>query len=99
MAVRLVIGRAGTGKTALCVQEMRAHMARDPLGPPLLWVLPEQGTFSAERLLLTAEGSGRGTFRAQALSFRRLAMMIAKEVGVFAGKDAEGGIPKPMDER
>jgi ATP-dependent helicase/nuclease subunit B len=109
MAARLIIGRAGTGKTALCGREIRAAMARDPLGPPLLWIVPEQGTFAAERLLLTAQDAGagacRGTFRAQVLSFRRLAMIIAREVGLFARR-ADGaateadddGMAKPMDE-
>ena len=115
MAVRLVIGRAGTGKTALCAREIREAMACDPLGPPLLWIVPEQGTFAAERLLLTAptttgRPAPRGTFRAQVLSFRRLAMIIARDVGLFSTPRQPGqtqpprldddgsGIPKPMDE-
>ena len=99
MAVRFVIGRAGTGKTELCVREMRAEMARDPLGGgALLWIVPEQGTFSAERLLLTMPdrqtgAPARGTFRAQTLGFRRLALLIAAETGI-----AGMGRAKPMDD-
>jgi ATP-dependent helicase/nuclease subunit B len=85
MAVRLVIGRAGTGKTALCVREIRAAMAADPLGAPLLWITPEQATFSAERLILTDDAPGnpnllkrRGSFRAEVLSLRRLALLMAR---------------------
>jgi len=41
-------------------------MAADPLGPPLLWLTPEQGTFAAERLLLVEEadqkGAGKGEY-------------------------------------
>ncbi len=106
MGVRMVIGRAGVGKTAFCVREIRAEMARGALGGGLLWIVPEQGTFAAERLLLTAEGGGfgkalRGTFRAQVLGFRRLAMRILQDAnsgdgaGVGVGVFGDGG--KPMD--
>src|SRR5690242_2746977 len=98
MAVRLVIGRAGTGKTALCAEEIRGAAAREPLGPPLLWITPEQATVSAERRLLTgaaSAGAGRGSFRAQVVSFRRLALLIARETGILpAGAQAA----RPMDE-
>jgi ATP-dependent helicase/nuclease subunit B len=84
LGVRWVIGRAGTGKTTRCVRDIRQEMARDPLGSPLLWITPEQSTFSAERLLLTGPPDARaaGTFRAQVLSFRRLAMLIGRELGL-----------------
>ena len=108
MGVRLVIGRAGTGKTALCAREIRAEMRRAAIGGALLWIVPEQGTFSTERVLLTAAGEGfgeppRGTFRAQVLSFRRLAMLIVRETGRGApGPECQspGGVEelvKPMD--
>jgi len=108
MGVRLVIGRAGTGKTALCAREIRAEMARAAIGGALLWIVPEQGTFSTERVLLTADGAGfgappRGTFRAQVLSFRRLAMLIVRETGRGASGPVDGPaggmeeLIKPMD--
>ncbi|HVT81254.1 MAG TPA: hypothetical protein VHM90_11415, partial [Phycisphaerae bacterium] len=103
--MRFIIGRAGTGKTALCAREICREMQRDPLGPPLLWIMPEQGTFAGERMLLAqhfgasgeAAGGCRGTFRAQVLSFRRLAMMIGRELGLFPAGDGRG-VPKPMDD-
>jgi ATP-dependent helicase/DNAse subunit B len=105
MAVRLVIGRAGTGKTAMCAREIRAAMAEDPLGPALLWITPEQGTFAAERQLLVEDPApgGRGSFRAQVLSLRRLALMIARETGILAEAGGTtggggGGGGKPLDE-
>jgi ATP-dependent helicase/nuclease subunit B len=92
---------------------MRDELRRDPLGAgsettaapgAVLFITPEQATFSAERLLLTGRGLGlgepvAGTFRAQVLSFRRLAMLIAREVGIFGGKPGAGrAVPKPMDD-
>lgn len=89
MGLRLIIGRAGTGKTQLCVDDLHAAMADEPLGPPLLWIVPQQATFGAERRLLTQdageardEHAGRGTFRAQVLSFPRLARLIGRELGL-----------------
>ena len=95
MGVRFVIGRAGTGKSVRCAEEIRAAARRDPLGGSLFWITPEQGTFTAERMLLTAgAGSrGEGTFRAQALSFRRLAASVGREVGFLQGDHV-----KPMDD-
>ncbi len=107
MGVRLIVGRAGSGKTALCAREICEEMGRDPLGAALLWIMPEQGTFAGERMLLSGggnslkaglrAGAGRGTFRAQVLSFRRLAMILGRELGLFPGGDGRG-VPKPMDE-
>jgi ATP-dependent helicase/nuclease subunit B len=86
---------------------MREEMRQSPLGPPLILLTPEQGTFTAERLLLAGGGAGGGgalgTFRAQVVSFRRLAMLIARELGLFAGeggggRGGAGGVPKPMDD-
>ncbi len=113
MGVRWIIGRAGTGKTAACAREIRTEMQRDPLGGALLWVVPEQATFMAERLLLAGSGrdasngpvggpgepgipESRGTFRAQVLSFRRLALLIGRELGIVG--DGGGRAGKPMDE-
>ncbi|HUO09189.1 MAG TPA: PD-(D/E)XK nuclease family protein [Phycisphaerae bacterium] len=100
MAVQFLIGRAGTGKSTRCAREMRAEGMRDPLGGALFWITPEQGTFTAERMLLAGEGGGRseggggaGTFRAQVLSFRRLASLIGREVGFLEGERI-----KPMEE-
>ena len=92
MGVRFVIGRAGTGKTHGCVTEIAAAMRALPLGPPLYWIVPDQATFIMERLLVaqglggaggdsTGGGGGFGTFRAQVVSFERLAKILARQVG------------------
>ncbi|GAB2703534.1 helicase-exonuclease AddAB subunit AddB [Paenibacillus thermoaerophilus] len=80
MSLRLVIGRAGSGKTELCLRELEERLAAEPEGHPLLLLVPEQGTFQAEHALVSSERLG-GMVRAQALSFRRLAWRVMQETG------------------
>ncbi|MFD1953362.1 helicase-exonuclease AddAB subunit AddB [Paenibacillus thailandensis] len=80
MALRLVLGRSGSGKTALCLREVRERLAADPEGPPLILLVPEQATFQTEYALLQ-QGGLAGSVRAQALSFRRLAFRVMQETG------------------
>jgi ATP-dependent helicase/nuclease subunit B len=96
LGVRFLIGRAGTGKSWLCAEQIRTEMARQPLAGPLLWLTPEQGTFTAERLLLAGGDRARGSFRAQVLSFRRLAVLIARDTGLIGSEDGARG--KPLDD-
>jgi ATP-dependent helicase/nuclease subunit B len=77
MTLRLVLGRAGTGKTRLCLDEICAEMREEPLGPPLLFIVPAQASFSMEREL----ASRGGGLRAQVYSFKRLAHRVLREAG------------------
>lgn len=71
MAVRFVLGRAGTGKSRHCFDAIVKAMRADPLGPAIYWLLPKQATFSAERELVT--DSGLTAFcRTRVLSFELL---------------------------
>lgn len=81
MALRLVIGRSGTGKTTLCLDEIRGMLRQAADGPPLVMLVPEQATFQTEYALLAGGQGLRGTLRAQALSFRRLAFRVMQETG------------------
>ena len=80
MAVRLVIGRAGSGKTRRCFDGVVAALRADPLGPPVYWIVPKQATFMTERLLTCASGLG-GFCRARVLSFDALGEEILEECG------------------
>lgn len=80
MAFRFVLGRAGSGKTTLCLNEIKQRLKAEPQGPPLIWLVPEQATFQAEYALISVPELG-GTLRAQVLSFRRLAWRVMQEVG------------------
>ena len=80
MGLRLVLGRAGSGKSKLCQEEIIRELKERPDGFPLIYIVPEQATFQEEYALATAPGLG-GTIRAQVLSFRRLAGKVMQEVG------------------
>ncbi|MBB6675379.1 helicase-exonuclease AddAB subunit AddB [Cohnella nanjingensis] len=80
MALRLLTGRSGSGKTRTCLDEIRHRLQSDPAGPPLLLLVPEQATFQAEYAMVTTPGLG-GFMRAQVLSFRRLAFRVMQETG------------------
>ncbi len=80
MALRLIIGRAGSGKTHLCMHEIREELKISPKGPPLIYITPEQATFQAEYALLGSSDI-RGSIRGQVLSFRRLAFKVMQEAG------------------
>ena len=58
MGLRFVIGRAGSGKSLRCFQSIVAMLRDEPLGEPVLWLLPKQATFMAERQLACASGLG-----------------------------------------
>lgn len=80
MTLRLITGRSGSGKTRLCLDEIRSKLQEDPLGSPLILLVPEQATFQAEYAMVTTPGLN-GFIRAQVLSFRRLAFRVMQETG------------------
>src|SRR5947207_2301295 len=80
MAARFVIGRAGSGKTHRCFTAIVDAMRREPLGPPIYWILPKQATFVAERQLTCASGLG-GFCRARVCSFDQLGLDVIADCG------------------
>ncbi|MEW6274220.1 MAG: helicase-exonuclease AddAB subunit AddB [Bacillota bacterium] len=80
MSLRFILGRAGTGKTHRCREEISAALKESPEGPPLILLVPEQATLQTERAL-SAFLPGKGLLRAQVLSFRRLAWRVLQEAG------------------
>lgn len=80
MSLRLVTGRSGSGKTRFCLDEIRSRLRDNPLGAPLILIVPEQATFQAEYAMATTPGMN-GFMRAQVLSFRRLAFRVMQETG------------------
>ncbi|MBM4764194.1 helicase-exonuclease AddAB subunit AddB [Bacillus sp. B15-48] len=82
MSVRFVLGRTGSGKTELCLTEIRDELLDDPSGKPIIYLVPEQMSFMSEYRLSTTEGIG-GMIRAQVYSFPRLAWRILQETGGF----------------
>lgn len=77
MIFRLLLGRAGTGRTRRCIEEILHHEQNQRLGPPLLLIVPDQATFTMER----EPALKGGTLRTRVYGFRRLAYQVLQEVG------------------
>ncbi|MBI4718790.1 MAG: PD-(D/E)XK nuclease family protein [Planctomycetes bacterium] len=81
MAVRFVLGRAGTGKTFHCLEAVRRRLREDPLGgPSLILLVPEQAGLQVERAVLDPQTIAVA-HRAVVLSFRRLAYKVFETAG------------------
>jgi ATP-dependent helicase/nuclease subunit B len=91
MAIRFILGRAGTGKTRHCFERITAMLREAPLGPRIYWLLPKQATFEAERDLTCRLG---GFTRVHVVSFDQLGKEILADCG-------DVGIPQvtPMGRR
>ena len=78
---RFLLGPAGSGKTFLCLKEIRAALQKDAEGPPLILLAPKQATFQLERQLLT-DAEISGYTRLQILSFERLARFVLEKCSI-----------------
>lgn len=82
MAVQFIVGRSGTGKTSYCVEEIvKALSAEGPPSAeagqqPLIFLVPEQATYQAERAILS-DGRITGYSRLAVLSFERLGFLLS----------------------
>jgi ATP-dependent helicase/nuclease subunit B len=74
MSVRFILGRSGTGKTSRCVSEIVAALDGND-ERPLMFLVPEQATYQAERAILSDERIG-GYDRLNVLSFERLGYLL-----------------------
>jgi len=81
MAVTFILGRAGTGKTRYCVDALLAELARPDDPRRLVLLVPEQASFQMERVLAT-RAPGGGYWRAEVLSFSRLARRVFSQIGL-----------------
>ncbi len=79
MGLRIVYGRAGSGKSCYCLNDIKNAMESGETHP-LVLIVPEQFSLQAEKNLARTSGSA-GLFRAEVLSFRRLAFRVFSEVG------------------
>jgi ATP-dependent helicase/nuclease subunit B len=76
---RFLLGPAGTGKTFLCLEEIRRALIEQSHGPPLILLAPKQATFQLERQLL-ANPDLPGYTRLHILSFERLAQFVLNQL-------------------
>ncbi|NTW05495.1 MAG: helicase-exonuclease AddAB subunit AddB [Peptococcaceae bacterium] len=79
MSLRFVYGRAGSGKTRYCLEEIKSRIAGGAQ-EPLVLLVPEQYTFQGEKDLITLLETG-GILKTEVLSFRRIAYRIFHQVG------------------
>ena len=76
--LRIIMGRAGSGKTGRIMNEIKMHIENGENG--LILVVPEQYSHDAERLLCLACGD-RASLHAQVLSFTRMCARVFAEQG------------------
>ncbi len=79
MGLRFVYGRAGSGKTYFCLNEIKSRI-ENHTKHPLIFIVPEQASFQAERDLVSVLPSG-GILNTEVLSFQRMAFRIFSEAG------------------
>ncbi len=94
MAARLdfILGRAGTGKSHVCLEAMREHLMEKPMGSPLILLVPDHMTYRMERELAAAIPQGKGYFRGFVFGLRRFARHILLETSPnFAPRISEVG--------
>ncbi len=86
--MRIVCGRAGSGKTQFILSEVVRLLERDPgaVSAPLLLIVPDQTAFSLESRLTRMATQG-ALVRAQVQSFRRLA---------WSGREWARGSAQPL---
>lgn len=79
MSLRFIYGRAGSGKSYLCLKQIKQKID-DGVTVPLILIVPEQFSFQGEKNLLATVGAS-GIIKAEVLSFRRMAFHVVNEVG------------------
>lgn len=79
MSLRIIYGRAGSGKSYFCLNDIKERL-NNGCSTPLILLIPEQFSLQAEKNLLKTIGSA-GIIRTEVLSFRRMAYRVFNEVG------------------
>lgn len=79
MSLRLIYGRAGSGKSRFCLNDIKARLDKKTQNP-LILIVPEQFSLQADRNMTRVIGS-TGIQRADVLTFRRMAYRVFNEVG------------------
>lgn len=79
MGIRFIYGRAGSGKSTFCINEIKKRI-QDSNDNKLIYIVPEQYTFQRETELLSRV-TERGLLRSQVISFKRMAHRVFEECG------------------
>jgi ATP-dependent helicase/nuclease subunit B len=78
MGLRLIFGRAGSGKSTYCITKMKEILQID--GNKAILLVPEQFTLQAEKRLINLFNTG-GILKNEVLSFKRMAHRVFSDVG------------------
>ena len=80
--LEIITGRAGSGKTTYCLNEICKELKKRPLGPAIILLLPEHMTYKVERELVSMlPEQGNGYMRCRVYGFKRFAYQILQETG------------------
>lgn len=82
MSLRFIYGRAGSGKTGFCFQNIKSRLKASD-NSPLILLVPEDYSFQAEKDLLKHIGEA-GLMKARVFSFKRMAYRVFSETGGLA---------------
>ena len=78
MSIRFIYGRAGTGKSKLCIDEIKNNIDENSENK-LILLVPEQYTFNTENKILNSIGE-RALLRTEVLSLRKWHMKFLNNV-------------------
>ena len=78
MSLHFIFGRAGTGKTARCCEEIARYMTEAP-GRAAVFLVPDQATYRAESMLAAAF-PGKGFADVAVCGFARLSYRVFQEL-------------------
>lgn len=78
MAVTILFGKAGSGKSSRCFRELQAWAAA---GGKSMLLVPDQATYGAERRL-AERADGKGFLGIEVVGFSRLAYHVFQELGL-----------------
>lgn len=79
MGIRFIYGRAGTGKSKFCIDDIKENIKKNG-DHKLILLVPEQYTFTTENKILMEIGE-RALLRTEVLSFKRMAHNVFEECG------------------
>lgn len=76
MGLRIIYGRAGSGKSKYCFDQIKENINNES---PIYVITPEQFSFTAEQKLLETLGK-KSVINAEVITFMRMADRIFTEV-------------------
>ena len=80
MGIRFIFGRAGTGKSRFCLDQIKKKIDNNNDSNKLILLVPEQYTFDTEKKFLEIV-TEKGFLRGEVLSFKRMAHRVFEECG------------------